>query len=66
MSRRSRIVVILEVAQTSVCVPVKHIVRDPFTKIAATLIHCRRSHTLSFRPKRPGFFLRSICERRAA
>ncbi len=43
MSRRSHIAVIPEVAQTSVCVPVNHIARDSFTKIAATLLHCRRS-----------------------
>ena len=43
MSGGSHIAVISEVAQTSVCVPVNHIVRDPFTKIAATLTHCRRS-----------------------
>jgi hypothetical protein len=34
MSRRSRIVVILEVAQTSVCVPVNHIAVYPFAEIA--------------------------------
>jgi hypothetical protein len=64
MSRRSHIAVIPEVAQTSVCVPVNHIVRDPFTKLPP-LSYIAAAQALSLRSKQPGFFPRSICERRA-